>query len=134
MRIFDKKSARNTAGGNGNDDGPPSDDGGESVDDDTAPDAKRPKRRKKMTSRMKAYLQQDRDLAYLDFDTEDASEVVVVSKKHRFLKEHPLYSSHELVQLDASESIIPNFVNYLPRRDEEDREYYCKVMLVLFKS
>ena len=52
-----------------------------------------------------------------------------------FLKEHPLYLTHEArCDFTKIENVIPNFVGgSLPRADQGDREYYCMTMLTLFK-
>ena len=51
-----------------------------------------------------------------------------------FLPEHPLASSHGTRCRPVGKEKVPNFVgSTLPRCDQGDREYYCSVMLTLFK-
>ncbi|KAF5331203.1 hypothetical protein D9611_013117 [Ephemerocybe angulata] len=47
---------------------------------------------------------------------------------------HPLHASHGVVfDISRKDGIVPNFIGpYLPRKDSEDRDYYCCVMLTLF--
>lgn len=52
----------------------------------------------------------------------------------RFCSEHPLSGSHGVRHVVNNAARVPNFVGAnLPRRDQGDREYYCRTMLVLFK-
>jgi len=52
----------------------------------------------------------------------------------RFQLEHPLSDSHGVRYFLNNSTRVPNFVGAnLPRCDQGDREYYCSVMLVLFK-
>ena len=51
-----------------------------------------------------------------------------------FCSEHPLSGSHGVRYIVDNAARVPNFVGAnLPRRDQGDREYYCRTMLVLFK-
>ena len=51
-----------------------------------------------------------------------------------FLSEHPLAKSHGTRCRPVSKEKVPNFVGpTLPRCDQGDREFYCSVMLTLFK-
>ncbi|TFK65381.1 hypothetical protein BDN72DRAFT_773396, partial [Pluteus cervinus] len=51
-----------------------------------------------------------------------------------FIKEHPFCKSQMIRLLPSEKHQIPNFVGAtLPRKDQGDREYYCKTMLTLFK-
>jgi len=50
-----------------------------------------------------------------------------------FLKEHPQFNTH-YIKYNKNISKVPNFLGGpLPRRDQGDQEYYCSVMLTLFK-
>ena len=50
------------------------------------------------------------------------------------LSEHPLATTHGTRCRPIGKDMIPNFVGpTLPRCDQGDREYYCSVMLTLFK-
>ncbi|KDQ49304.1 hypothetical protein JAAARDRAFT_97396, partial [Jaapia argillacea MUCL 33604] len=52
----------------------------------------------------------------------------------RFLSDHPQHNSHFAILRQDHESFIPNFVGgSLPRSDKGSREFYCSVMLTLFK-
>ena len=52
----------------------------------------------------------------------------------RFCSQHPLSGSHGVKYIVNNAARVPNFVGAnLPRRDQGDREYYCRTMLVLFK-
>jgi hypothetical protein len=52
----------------------------------------------------------------------------------RFSGEHPLSGSNGVRYIVNNAARVPNFVGAnLPRRDQGDREYYCRTMLVLFK-
>ncbi|KAF5342948.1 hypothetical protein D9758_014967 [Tetrapyrgos nigripes] len=52
---------------------------------------------------------------------------------HPFMHDHPLASTHYL-RMHNKKNIVPNFIGpSLPRRNKGDREYYCSVMLTLFK-
>ena len=52
----------------------------------------------------------------------------------RFCSQHPLSGSHDVRYIVNNAARVPNFVGAnLPRRDQGDREYYCRTMLVLFK-
>ncbi|KAJ6630458.1 hypothetical protein B0H10DRAFT_1774518, partial [Mycena sp. CBHHK59/15] len=55
---------------------------------------------------------------------------------HPFLQYHPLYLSHSVrCNFQKFDEVIPNFIGgALPRSDKGDREYYCCVMMTLFKS
>lgn len=56
------------------------------------------------------------------------------TKKYKFLSTHPLYKSHGIELFDEAGARVPNFVGTtLPRRDQGDREYYCRTMLTFFK-
>ncbi len=51
-----------------------------------------------------------------------------------FKTEHPLSNSHGVRYIVNNTSRVPNFVGAnLPRCDQGDQEYYCCVMLALFK-
>ncbi|PBK59623.1 hypothetical protein ARMSODRAFT_843060, partial [Armillaria solidipes] len=51
-----------------------------------------------------------------------------------FLDGHTFQKTHYLQMCKDDELLIPNFIGgTLPRRDSGDREYYCCVMLTLFK-
>ncbi|KAJ3917036.1 hypothetical protein F5877DRAFT_45411, partial [Lentinula edodes] len=52
----------------------------------------------------------------------------------KFLKGHPLASTHRLSLRRNHSNTVPNFLGGpLPRPDKEDREYYCCTMLTIFK-
>ena len=62
------------------------------------------------------------------------SETKADGKRHAFLKDHPLYKTHEIEFDKKKNQVVPNFVGgSLPRCDRGDREYYCATMLTLFK-
>ncbi|KAF8870505.1 hypothetical protein BD779DRAFT_1429840, partial [Infundibulicybe gibba] len=47
---------------------------------------------------------------------------------------HPLSDTHRVRCVAEKDALVPNFVGpILPRPDQGDREYYCSVMLSLFK-
>ncbi len=51
-----------------------------------------------------------------------------------FLPDHPLVETHHIALQPESDCYVPNFVSgLLPRRDVGDREFYCSMMLTLFK-
>ncbi|KAK0494090.1 hypothetical protein EDD18DRAFT_1043775, partial [Armillaria luteobubalina] len=51
-----------------------------------------------------------------------------------FSSEHPLHGSHHVHVCPPEKRKVPNFVGrMLPHVDKGDREYYCLVMLVLFR-
>jgi hypothetical protein len=53
---------------------------------------------------------------------------------YRFQKGHPLYHSHHVALVSEKDGWVPNFVGgAIPRSDRGDKEYYCSVMLALFK-
>ena len=67
-------------------------------------------------------------------ETQKEEHEISDSNKYFFLKEHPLYKTHQVQFDDRRKSIVPNFVGgSLPRCDRGDREYYCATMLTLFK-
>ncbi|KAF5330095.1 hypothetical protein D9758_018667 [Tetrapyrgos nigripes] len=52
---------------------------------------------------------------------------------HPFMDDHPLASTHYLC-MHNKKNIVPNFIGpSLPRKNKGDREFYCSVMLTLFK-
>ena len=53
---------------------------------------------------------------------------------HSFLPDHPQHHTYEVQCKSLSELIVPNFIGgTLPHSDQGDREYYCSIMLTLFK-
>jgi hypothetical protein len=51
-----------------------------------------------------------------------------------FTKDHPLHKTHCIEFKQKRKAFVPNFVSgLLPRCDRGDREYYCAMMLTLFK-
>ncbi|KIM71375.1 hypothetical protein PILCRDRAFT_82854 [Piloderma croceum F 1598] len=73
------------------------------------------------------------DSDYLEFDQEKEKEKEGIQRKYAFLKNHPLYETHQ-VKISKAKNLIPNFAGgSLPRCDRGDREYYCATMLTLFK-
>ena len=73
------------------------------------------------------------DSDYLEFDQAQETEKEGIQRKYAFLKNHPLYETHQ-VKISKSKNLIPNFAGgSLPRCDRGDREYYCATMLTLFK-
>lgn len=51
-----------------------------------------------------------------------------------FVHGHPLADSHALKVVSDDKRLVPNFIGgTLPRADKGNREYYCTVMLTLFK-
>ncbi|KAF5334277.1 hypothetical protein D9758_015539 [Tetrapyrgos nigripes] len=58
---------------------------------------------------------------------------VLPKNGHPFVHDHPLASTHYL-RMHNKKNIVPNFIGpSLPRKNKGDREYYCSVMLTLFK-
>ena len=57
------------------------------------------------------------------------------SKYMRFHPNHPQYNTHQVLLVDESQGLVPNFVGgAIPRRDGGgSREEYCLTMLTLFK-
>jgi hypothetical protein len=54
--------------------------------------------------------------------------------RYCFTKEHPLHETHAMHFVSDNILRIPNFVGAnLPRCDQGDREYYCCLMLTIFK-
>jgi hypothetical protein len=54
--------------------------------------------------------------------------------RHVLGAQHPQYTTHELIEQPPAGHRIPDFVGgSLPRRDAEDRDFYAKTMLTLFK-
>ena len=53
----------------------------------------------------------------------------------KFHPNHPQYNTHQVLLLDESQGLVPNFVGGpIPRRDGGgSREEYCLTMLTLFK-
>ncbi|TFK72353.1 hypothetical protein BDN72DRAFT_763510, partial [Pluteus cervinus] len=67
----------------------------------------------------------------VNFDGKPKKEV---GKTYRFLKEHPFTKTQAVRLLPPKKHSVPNFVGAtLPRRDQGDREYYCKTIMTLFK-
>ncbi|KAK0222356.1 hypothetical protein IW262DRAFT_1241750, partial [Armillaria fumosa] len=51
-----------------------------------------------------------------------------------FTENHPLVDTHHIKVCPNSERHVPNFMGgMLPHKDKGDREYYCLVMLTLFR-
>ncbi|KAK0421547.1 hypothetical protein EV421DRAFT_1688299, partial [Armillaria borealis] len=51
-----------------------------------------------------------------------------------FSSSHPLRETHHVRVYEAEKRKVPNFVGgMLPRRDRGDWEYYCAMMLTIFK-
>ena len=62
------------------------------------------------------------------------SDSETIGKLQPFLRDHPLYKTHQIGFDESKYNIVPNFVGgSLPRCDRGDREYYCTTMLTLFK-
>src|SRR6266487_2495441 len=69
-------------------------------------------------------------------ETESMPEAADAVSEHaqEFLKDHPLYGTHDIRFNPKKANVVPNFIGgSLPRRDHGDREYYCVTMLTLFK-
>ena len=55
-------------------------------------------------------------------------------KWHSFLSSHPQFATHQVTICSPNKAKIPDFIGgALPRSDKGDRDYYCSVMLTLFK-
>lgn len=76
-----------------------------------------------------------------DEDDEDEPERVGIrpsvrldtSRYYHFHPDHPKYGTHAVFKLKSGYSYFLNYAGRsLPRKDQEDREEYCKVMLMLF--
>ncbi|KAG2004898.1 ATP-dependent DNA helicase PIF1 [Coprinopsis cinerea AmutBmut pab1-1] len=71
----------------------------------------------------------------LEEGSDDEPDLESSQRYMRFLEGHPQYNSHE-VYCDFTRTDLP-ILNWLggvvPRRDQGDREYYCLVMLAIFK-
>ncbi|KAF6742918.1 hypothetical protein DFP72DRAFT_829270, partial [Ephemerocybe angulata] len=53
---------------------------------------------------------------------------------HAFMPEHPLFGTHEVRCDFKKDAPLPTWLGgTVPRSDQGDREYYCMVMLTLFK-
>ena len=62
------------------------------------------------------------------------SDIENIGKLQPFLRDHPLYKTHQVHFNESKHEVVPNFVGgSLPRCDRGDREYYCTTMLTLFK-
>src|SRR5882724_2266956 len=69
----------------------------------------------------------------LECDQEEEKEKEEIQGKYAFLQNHPLYETHH-VSISKFKNLVPNFAGgSLPRCDRGDREYYCTIMLTLFK-
>jgi hypothetical protein len=71
---------------------------------------------------------------HIEENDEQESEIETGKNIYQFLKPHPLYQSHAMKFIIKHEKIVPNFIGpTIPRFDQGDRNYYCSVMLALFK-
>ena len=51
-----------------------------------------------------------------------------------YMPSHPLYATHAIKFNPDNLKTVPNFIGPpLPRKDQDDREYYCSTMLTFFK-
>ncbi|TFK60041.1 hypothetical protein BDN72DRAFT_779906, partial [Pluteus cervinus] len=56
------------------------------------------------------------------------------STSYSFLPGHPFAKSQMIRLLSPDKHVVPNMIGGpLPRKDQGDREYYCKTMLTLLK-
>jgi hypothetical protein len=83
-------------------------------------------------------LSDDENISEYEFYESDSENEVTYTGKpshlYSFLKDHPLYKTHQIQFDKRKTNIVPNFVGgSLPRCDQGDREYYCATMLTLFK-
>jgi PIF1-like helicase len=68
-----------------------------------------------------------------DLESDKLPEKVELHGKYAFLQNHPLHETHQ-VSISKYKVLVPNFAGgSLPRCDRGDREYYCTMMLTLFK-
>ena len=91
-------------------------------------------RKYRQTNKMMDSLKQASELSYLDDEeqfTKDARNRSQARLRLQF--QHPQHHDFVVVQLSNIDRPVLNFVNYLPHSDNEDQEYYKKVMLILFK-
>ncbi len=77
----------------------------------------------------------DDDLLAMEFQKNSSNvERQIPAKGLRFELGHPLRESHYLQCTSPDPYCLPNFAgDTLPRRDQGDTDYYCCVMLTLFK-
>ncbi|KAJ6467369.1 hypothetical protein C8R45DRAFT_1055418 [Mycena sanguinolenta] len=80
----------------------------------------------------------DEDESWLEHDLpwNAGREALDELRSYAFRKEHPLWRTH-YIRCDRRNlsHTVPNFIGgSLPRKDQGDRELYCKTMLTLFKS
>ena len=70
-----------------------------------------------------------------ELNLEDGKPTVEQDEKwHSFLSSHPQFATHQVTICSDDKAKIPDFIGgALPRSDRGDREYYCCVMLTLFK-
>lgn len=69
-----------------------------------------------------------------DIDVDDLDGTNHKEDYFEFLKDHPLCETSHVTCVNDSEGFVPDFIGgSLPRSDFGDREYYCSVMLTLFK-
>ena len=70
-----------------------------------------------------------------ELNLEDGKPTVEQDEKwHSFISSHPQFATHQVTICSNDKAKIPDFIGgTLPRSDKGDREYYCCVMLTLFK-
>src|SRR5262245_5392954 len=70
-----------------------------------------------------------------ELNIEDGKPTVEQDEKwHSFISSHPQFATHQVTICSADKAKVPDFIGgTLPRSDKGDREYYCCVMLTLFK-
>jgi hypothetical protein len=74
--------------------------------------------------------------SYTSIEVDDSDDELVSENRitFPFLRDHPLYKTHQAQFNEKKSNVVPNFVGgSLPRCDRGDREYYCATMLALFK-
>lgn len=100
--------------------------------EDPLTNTRRTGRRRVHTERFLESCAQEDDLSFLD-DPRLFDEVSKPSKTFRLLPQHPQHSTRLIREIPEDDAPVPNFVNYPPRRDSDDPEFYYKTMLTIFK-
>lgn len=85
--------------------------------------------KRKRTKTFKAAAQYEQDDLYEEAQAKDAP---IENSRMQFLPEHPQYESKSIARAQNCDDRLVDFVTLLPRRDSNDRSFYCQTMLTLF--
>ena len=69
----------------------------------------------------------------LQEDSHTISKKIMGKLYYAFKPDHPQHMTKMVQLLDENECYLPNFISPIPQSDQGDRDYYCSVIMTLFK-